>query len=183
MLLDLLDGEMGDEKVIIFSRFRGMVDILEKALNDKKIKTCRITGAESGDERKASQTRFQDPEDETKVCLITMAAAEGVNLQIAKAVIFYDTPWSAGDYLQIIGRMIRIGSAHDKVFSYHLCVPKSIDSRVMKSLHTKMGLIEAVLGTRLKSDESSDVIEVGKSEISDLFDGLIEDANDMIRVK
>lgn len=183
MLLDLLDGEMGDEKVIIFSRFRGMVDILEKALNDKKIKTCRITGAESGEERKASQTRFQDPEDETKVCLITMAAAEGVNLQIAKAVIFYDTPWSAGDYLQIIGRMIRIGSAHDKVFSYHLCVPKSIDSRVMKSLHTKMGLIEAVLGTRLKSDESSDVIEVGKSEISDLFDGLIEDANDMIKVK
>jgi SNF2 family DNA or RNA helicase len=184
-LLDLLENELDGEKIIIFSRFRSMVDILESEIEAKKIKTCRITGAENGNQRMISQKAFQDPEDETKVCLITMAGAEGVNLQLAKAVIFYDTPWSAGDYLQIIGRMIRIGSIHDKVFSYHICAPKTIDERVMKTLKAKMGLIEAVLGKRLKEegDEEDSVLEVGQSEISDLFDGLLDDARDIIKVK
>jgi intein/homing endonuclease len=183
-LLDLVTNELEGEKVIVFSRFRGMVDILEAELNGKGIQTCRITGAESGDERLASQKAFQDPESETKVCLITMAAAEGVNLQLAKAVIFYDTPWSAGDYLQIVGRMIRIGSIHDKVFSYHICAPKTIDDRVMKTLKAKMGLIEAVLGKRLKEDGESDaIVEVGQSELADIFDGLLEDAQEIIKVK
>ena len=183
-LLDVLDNELEGEKVIIFSRFRGMVDILEAEIESKKIKTCRITGAESGDQRLESQKAFQDPESDTKVCLITMAAAEGVNLQLAKAVIFFDTPWSAGDYLQIIGRMIRIGSIHDKVYSYHICAPKTIDERVMKTLKAKMNLIEAVLGKRLKEDGEDDaVLEVGQSEIADLFDGLLDDARDIIKVK
>ena len=161
-----------------------MIDILEAELEAKKIKTVRITGTENGNQRMASQKAFQDEKDETKVCLITMAAAEGINLQLAKAVVFYDTPWSAGDYLQIIGRMIRIGSIHEKVFSYHICAPKTIDERVMKTLKAKMGLIEAVLGKRLKEDgEEDSILEVGQSEIADLFDGLLDDARDIIKVK
>ena len=183
-LVELLTNELDGEKVIVFSRFRQMVDILEQTLNKAKIKTCRITGAESGDERLKSQKVFQDPKSDVKVCLITMAAAEGVNLQLAKAVIFYDTPWSAGDYLQIIGRMIRIGSIHERVFSYHLCAPKTIDDRVMKSLKAKMNLIESVLGKRLKAEgEEDETIEFGRSEIADLFDGLLEDANEIIKTK
>ena len=183
-LLDLLTNELEGEKVIVFSRLRQMVDIMEAEIEAKGIKTCRITGAENGDKRIKSQKAFQDPDDETKVCLITMAAAEGVNLQLAKAVIFYDTPWSAGDYLQIIGRMIRIGSIHDKVFSYHVCAKKTIDEKVMKTLKAKMGLIEAVLGKRLKEEgESDEVLEVGQSELSDIFDGLLEDANEIIKAK
>ena len=176
-LLELLENDLDGEKVIIFSRFRQMVDILEAELANKKIKSCRITGAEDGDARVKSQKLFQDPDSGVPVCLITMAAAEGVNLQLAKAVIFYDTPWSAGDYLQIIGRMIRIGSIHDKVFGYHIVAPKTIDERVMKTLKAKMNLIESVLGKRLKSEgEDDSIIEVGQSEIGELFDGLLEDA-------
>jgi SNF2 family DNA or RNA helicase len=76
--------------------------------------------------------------------------------------------------------MIRIGSIHDKVFSYHLVAPKTIDDRVIKTLKAKMGLIESVLGKRLKADEDSDmVIDVGTSEIASLFDGLLEDAKNV----
>jgi SNF2 family DNA or RNA helicase len=182
-LLDLLDTELEGEKVIIFSRFRSMIDILDGEISSKGIKTCRITGGESGEERLKSQQQFQDPKSDVTVCLITMAAAEGVNLQLAKAVVFYDTPWSAGDYLQIVGRMIRIGSIHDRVYSYHLCAPKTIDERVMKTLKAKMGLIEAVLGKRLKEEGTEDsVVEFGSSELADIFDGLLEDAKDFIRV-
>ena len=79
--------------------------------------------------------------------------------------------------------MIRIGSIHDKVFSYHVCAKKTIDEKVMKTLKAKMGLIEAVLGKRLKEEgESDEVLEVGQSELSDIFDGLLEDAREIIRV-
>jgi len=187
-LVEMLEEEFEGDKVIVFSRFRQMIDILEKELESKGIKTCRITGAETGDLRLKSQQAFQDPENPVRVCLITMAAAEGVNLQLAKAVIFYDTPWSAGDYLQIIGRMIRIGSIHENVFSYHLVCPKTIDDRVIKTLSAKMNLIESVLGKRLKSEGGdSDSIVSTNSELADLFAGLLEDARDdgdkIIKVK
>ena len=54
----------------------------------------------------------------------------------------------------------------------------------MKTLKAKMGLIEAVLGKRLKEDgEEDSILEVGQSEIADLFDGLLDDARDIIKVK
>ncbi len=179
-LFELLEGDdLEGEKVIIFSRFRKMVDILERELTSKNIKCVRITGGEKDDVRRKSQEAFQDEKSDVKVVLITMAAAEGVNLQLAKAVIFYDSPWSAGDYLQIIGRMIRIGSIHDRVFCYHLVCPKTIDDRVMKALASKMDLIENVLGKRLKNDEESDKIQgVSDTELKDIFNGLLEDAKD-----
>jgi hypothetical protein len=185
-LVEMLEEEFEGDKVIVFSRFRQMIDILENELESKGIKTCRITGAETGELRLKSQQAFQDPENPVRVCLITMAAAEGVNLQLAKAVIFYDTPWSAGDYLQIIGRMIRIGSVHENVFSYHLVAPKTIDDRVIKTLNAKMTLIESVLGKRLKSEgDGSETIVNTSSELADLFAGLLEDAQDdkIIKVK
>ena len=180
-LFDLLTNELEERRSLSSNRLRQMVDIMEAEIEAKGIKTVVSQVRENGDKRIKSQKAFQDPDDETKVCLITMAK---VNLQLAKAVIFYDTPWSAGDYLQIIGRMIRIGSIHDKVFSYHVCAKKTIDEKVMKTLKAKMGLIEAVLGKRLKEEgESDEVLEVGQSELSDIFDGLLEDANEIAKAK
>jgi hypothetical protein len=54
----------------------------------------------------------------------------------------------------------------------------------MKTLHVKMKLIEAVLGKRLKEEGSEDeILEVGQSELNDIFDGLLEDAQDIIKVR
>jgi len=182
ILMELLEEEFDGEKVIIFSRFRKMIDILDRELSAKGIKCVRITGGEKDDERKKSQESFQDEKSDVRVVLITMAAAEGVNLQLAKATIFYDSPWSAGDYLQIIGRMIRIGSIHDRVYCYHLVCPKTVDDRVMKALHNKMDLIENVLGKRLKNDEESDkIIGVSENELKDIFNDLVEDAKENAR--
>jgi SNF2 family DNA or RNA helicase len=161
----LTEGDLADEKVIVFSRFRKMVDLLEKTAHSKKYKmnTVRITGAENEEERKAAITKFQDPDSDVRVAWITTAAAEGVNLQAAKAMIFYDSPWSAGDYIQILGRMIRIGSTHDRCYAIHLVAKGTIDEKVMAVLKKKMKLIEAVMGKRLKGD-------------SDIFSALQADA-------
>ena len=78
--------------------------------------------------------------------------------------------------------MIRIGSLHDKVFVIHLVSTidgkPTVDGRVMDVIGTKMKLIEAVLGERLKGTTEraqNDVISV-KSEINEIFGALREDA-------
>jgi len=186
-LLDMLtDGDLAGEKVIIFSRFKKMVNLLMPALAKAKIKAVRVTGDETGPQRQVAQDAFQNPNDDTRVICITMAGGDAINLQAAKAIIFYDTPWSAGDYIQIIGRMIRIGSLHDNVLALHLVARSkkegaTIDQRVMDVIGSKMKLIEAVLGERLKGTEKKNDgdadgrIEV-TSEINDLFDALKADA-------
>lgn len=180
-LAELLDEDLDGEKVIVFTRFRKMVDIAAPYLKGKGIECVRITGDEDATQRRDAAKRFQDPNDKTRVCFITTAGAEAVNLQAAKAIIFYDSPWSAGDYLQVLGRMIRIGSQHDKVYAIHLITQGTIDGYVAQVLKRKMQLIESVLGKRLKGDgdgantDNSAVIE-NTNEVNDLFASMVKDA-------
>jgi SNF2 family DNA or RNA helicase len=175
-LIDLLtSGDFEEENVIVYSRFRKMVDLMQPLLEKKGVKTVRITGAENDKQRMAAMEAFQNPTHEARVALITDAASEAINLQSAKAIIFYDSPWSAGNYLQILGRMIRIGSEHDRCYAIHLAAKGSIDEKVMGVLKKKMKLIEAVMGKRIKGEED-EVIVAAENDISDIFEAMKQDA-------
>jgi len=170
-LIDMLtEGDLDDGKVIVYTRFSKMVDIGMREMAKAKIPCVRITGAENEDERKASQDAFQDPKNPVRVIWITNAGNDAINLQAASALVFYDTPFSAGDFLQTLGRMIRIGSIHDKVLAIHLVCDGTIDERVIEVVDRKMVLIEEVLGKRLKAegDDASDIIE-REGDIDELF--------------
>ena len=181
-VLDNLADEEGDlygQKVIIYTRFTGMIDILAKSLADRGIKTVQITGAGKEDQRNAAKVAFQDPNSGVNVILITSAASEAVNLQMANALVFYDAPWSAGELLQILGRMIRIGSVHDKCYSIFLTSTlgkkKTIDGHVLDVLNKKLQLIEDVIGKRIKGDSDGvDETLTGESTLDELFGLLAE---------
>ena len=175
MLIELLEGEFANQKVIVFSRFSKMIDIISRAPHDRGVKWTKITGAEVGPKRLAAQETFQDFDSGVDVILITTAASEAVNLQSASAMIFYDTPFSAGELLQLYGRMLRIGSIHDRCYALHMTVPGTVDDHVMKIVNGKMDLIEKVLGKRLKGEED-EVFVLPENDLSDLFDALREDA-------
>ena len=177
-LLDMVTdgGDFHDEKVIVFTRFKRMVDTAIPHLVKAGIKCVRVTGDENSAQRKAAMEAFQDPEDPTRVIFITMAGGDAINLQAAKALVFYDTPWSAGDYLQILGRMIRIGSEHDSVYAVHLVCRDTIDERVQEVKRNKMRLIEQVLGERVRGHKGEDVVFNAGSEIRDIFDAMVQDA-------
>lgn len=183
-LVELLkDGDLAGEKVIVFSRFKKMVNLLmpvfEKQLG--KGKAVRITGDENGSQREYAKAQFQNPDSGVNIVCITMAGSDAINLQAAKAIVFYDSPWSAGDYLQILGRMIRIGSIHDAVYAIHLVAKgtkKTIDHRTIEKLSSKMELLEAVLGKRLKGDSVGGGIISVSGDVTDLFDTLKADAKE-----
>jgi SNF2 family DNA or RNA helicase len=86
--------------------------------------------------------------------MITMAGSESLNLQAAEHFVFVDLPWSQGDYTQLIGRMIRIGSQHKTVVAHHMLGirqsgEKTIDHHVLKALREKMKLADRVAGQAL----------------------------------
>lgn len=154
-LVELLTEELDGEKVIIYTRFESLVGRLQTLLNHAKIKSTRITGKESGDKRKVNQDAFQDPDSGTNVIFITDAGSEAINLQSASALVFYDAPWSWGNYVQTLGRPVRIGSKHSHVVVYHLMAErprekrsdrKTIDHHVLELLRGKKRLSDAVLG-------------------------------------
>jgi SWI/SNF-related matrix-associated actin-dependent regulator 1 of chromatin subfamily A len=158
-----------------------MISYVMARLKKEKINAVRVTGKENVDQRRAAMKAFQDPDSDVRAIGITTAGSEAINLQAAKALICIDTPWSAGEFLQLLGRMIRIGSKHDKVYVVHLTARRSgskketIDHRTLEVLGKKMNLVEAVLGKRIKGEGDDTAIKV-ENDISDLFSSLRNDA-------
>lgn len=187
-LIELLtEGDLSDEKVIVFSRFKELVNIGMPLLEEKKRKKTgnknpdnpfcvRVTGDDSSEERDRAKRLFLDPKSGTQVIWITMAGSDAINLQSAKAVVFYDSPWSAGDYIQILGRMIRVGSTESKVYAIHLVAQDTIDERVMQVLKKKMKLVEAIIGERIKKEGSQQEEFTIVNELNEIFDMVKSDA-------
>lgn len=178
----LTEGDFTDDKVIVFSRFEKMVSYTMARLKAEKIHAVRVTGKENEDQRRAAMKAFQDPNSDVRVICITTAGSEAINLQAAKALVCMDTPWSAGEFLQLLGRMIRIGSVHDRCYVIHMVARRTgskketVDHRIMHVLSKKMGLVESVLGKRIKGEgEDYSAISV-ENDISDLFAALKNDA-------
>jgi SNF2 family DNA or RNA helicase len=154
-LLELLCEELDGEKTIIYTRFASLVPRLQEILAQNKIKSVCITGKQNDQQRQHAQAAFQNVESDTKVIIITDAGSEAINLQAASAMIFYDAPWSWGNYVQLLGRPIRIGSPHQHVVVYHLISERpadtakerrTIDRYVLDMLEKKKDLIDKVIG-------------------------------------
>jgi SNF2 family DNA or RNA helicase len=158
-LLELLtEGDLQGEKVIVYTRYASHVPRLQKVLAQYDIKSVAITGdikdTESNPRRRQAQQAFQtDPN--TPVIIITNAGGEGINLQAAAAMVFLDAPWSWGDYVQLLGRPIRIGSPHQNVYAIHIVAERpakkakdrqTIDHHTLELLRKKKDLIDSVLG-------------------------------------
>jgi intein/homing endonuclease/superfamily II DNA or RNA helicase len=144
----LFEQELMGEKVIVFTRFKSGIPRLEKILDDMEepVKHTKITGDNSSDERTASKKIFQDTESGVNVIFITGAGSAAINLQAAKIILFYDTPWSYGDLYQTIGRAQRIGSIYEHICLMHMVNKNTIDEHVLKILESKKSLINNVMG-------------------------------------
>jgi len=171
-LLDMLDGDFAGEKVIVYTKYRSWINRLEKLTRDGHFtsrKFLRITGAESEKQRNDNKRKFQDPNSGYDLIFINAAGMEGINLQSAAHMITLDVPWSWGDLIQLVGRMVRMASPHS-MCTLHIMVAKgTIDEYAIETLKGKKGIFEAVLG----STHSAGILD--NVEAFDLTSGM--DAN------
>lgn len=102
-LVELLSEEFDGEKVIVYTRFKSHLPRLQAILTKEGIKSVVISGdVTKASARKAAQDKFQDPNSKIRVIFITDAGSESINLQAASAMIFFDSPWSWGKYVQCL---------------------------------------------------------------------------------
>jgi chromodomain-helicase-DNA-binding protein 7 len=96
VLLDKLLPKLfaGGHRVLIFSQFRIMLDILEDYLHHRGYLHERIDGAITGHRRQAAIDRFSSPDSVCRVMLLsTRAGGVGINLTSADTVIIFDSDW------------------------------------------------------------------------------------------
>lgn len=148
-LLDMLDGDFRGEKVIVFSKYKSWIDRLEWLTKNghlTKRKFLRITGDESEKQREINKQLFQTPEGEHDLIVINSAGIEGINLQQAAHMICLDLPWSWGDLIQLVGRMVRMASPHSACTLHILVAKGTIDEYTVETLKGKKGVFEKILG-------------------------------------
>jgi SNF2 family DNA or RNA helicase len=156
MMWELLEHELAGEKVLIFSRFRRLIDYLEKQFVDRDFSVLRITGLETDVQRHQAKLEFTN-NPAVKFMLLNMAGADAINLQIARAIVCLDLPWSYGDYKQLVGRIRRQGSKHSMLMVYHLMHHSSIDQYTLEVLQEKRNLIVGAAGHANEILEGTDL--------------------------
>lgn len=154
-VVDILE-EQPEAKVLIFSQFERMVTLIQERLKKEGVKSVRITGKESDAKvREKAKNVYQDRNSGVNVMLITTAGSESINLQATEHIVLVDTPWSWGDYVQLTGRAVRIGSVNVSVLVTHLVAKragggKTIDDHKISVLKEKKRIADKTAGEALQ---------------------------------
>jgi superfamily II DNA or RNA helicase len=143
-LFELLDTLVADgQKVLVFSQFVQMLQLLDKECKLRNIRTHMLTG-----QTKDRQAVVSDFQQETGACVFLLslrAAGTGLNLTNASYVVLYDPWWNPAVEAQAIDRSHRIGQTHT-VNAYRLIAPGTVEEKIWELQQTKAKTIADVLG-------------------------------------
>lgn len=133
----------GGHKLLLFSQFTSMLDIICERLNKEKIAYHRIDGSVSKENRMQMVDSFAN-DDVPVFCISLKAGGTGLNLTAADIVIHYDPWWNKAAQDQATDRTHRIGQTRT-VNVYELIAQDTIEERIQKIKESKTKLAEDIL--------------------------------------
>ncbi|BFZ63591.1 DNA-dependent ATPase fun30 [Saitoella coloradoensis] len=131
------------DRILLFSQFTSMLDILEKILTTLNITFMRLDGQTKVEERQAMIDEFHEDEDVTVFLLSTQAGGFGINLACANVVILYDCSYNPHNDKQAEDRAHRFGQKRD-VRVVRLITKGTIEEKIHALANTKLALDESV---------------------------------------
>ena len=142
--MELLEnGTRAGHKILLFSQFTSMLELIAKRLSKEKIEFHMLTGATPGRERIQMVSDFQ--KDNVKVFLISLkAGGTGLNLTAADVVIHYDPWWNVAAQNQATDRAHRIGQ-ENQVTVFKLITRHTIEENILKLQERKQNLADTVV--------------------------------------
>ncbi len=150
------------DKAIIFTEFKQMAEILYRELSEYH--PLLYTGDTSNEERNETVKKFNENE-KNLLLIMTSAGSFGLNLQRAKYVIHFDSPWSIAKVEQREGRVHRINQQNN-VTIFNLLISNSIDEYVLKVLHKKQKISKELLN----DSEEIKKVKITKKDIKQMLD-------------
>ena len=155
----------GGHKILLFSQFTSMLDLIGEELKKAKIDYYRIDGSVKKEARMEMVEQFQNPKNQVSVfCISLKAGGTGLNLTAADIVIHYDPWWNKAAQNQATDRAHRIGQKH-AINVYQLIAEETIEQKICELQQVKEDLAEEVL-----SGEGISSTQFNKDEIMNLLE-------------
>lgn len=133
--------EDSGEKVLLFAHHHAVMDIYRREL--AAYRPVFITGRESTTQKEEAVARFM--EGKTNLCVISLRAASGLNLQRASCVVFGELDWSPAVHSQAEDRAHRMGQK-ESILCYYLVAPQGSDRDMQDALGLKVSQFVALMG-------------------------------------
>lgn len=141
----LKESKKRGDRVLVFSQFTMMLDILKKVLDQHAIRYLMFTGQTQVEERQILVDEFFEDTDIQVFLLSTKAGGLGINLTAANVVIIFDSDWNPHADRQAGDRAFRIGQTKD--VTIHKFVSRgTIEEDMLRLAETKLKLDKAVGG-------------------------------------
>jgi superfamily II DNA or RNA helicase len=171
-LATILDEQVlqGGEKVVVFSQWLRMTELVEQVLARLGIGYVHLNGSVPSKSRKGLMTRFKEDPD-CRVFLSTDAGGVGLNLQSGSVVVNLDIPWNPAILEQRIARVHRMGQMKG-VRVINMVSIGSIEERILDLIRFKRSLFAGAL-----DDDGADTVMVGESQLESFMNS-VEDMTD-----
>jgi len=162
VLMEQIESKSSQHKILIFSQFVTMLDLIKKELKTRSISFEYLTGKTKN--RAGKVDEFQT-NDEVRVFLISLkAGGTGLNLTEADYVYLVDPWWNPAVENQAIDRVYRIGQKKN-IVAVRLICPDTIEEKIMKLQEYKKEL-----ATDLIKTDTSILKSLTKKDLIGLFD-------------
>ncbi len=142
-LLDTLEPLVEEgHRVLVFSQFVTMLELIAEELTARGIRHLMLTG--QTENRQELVERFQSEQGEPVFLLSLKAAGSGLNLTAASYVVLYDPWWNPAVEAQAIDRTHRIGQT-EHVIAYRLLARGTIEEKIRKLQQAKAELARSIV--------------------------------------
>lgn len=160
-------------RVLMFSQFLGMLDVMEDFLTGLGMSYQRLDGGTNTQEKQRRIDAFNRPGSKDFAFLLsTRAGGVGINLATADTVIILDPDFNPHQDIQALSRAHRIGQKN-KVLVFHLVTRDTAEEKIMQIGKKKLSLDHLIIermGTTSDDEDQVDVESVLKFGARALFD-------------
>ncbi|KAJ7954418.1 Protein CHROMATIN REMODELING [Quillaja saponaria] len=164
-LAELLPSlKQAGHRVLIFSQWTSMLDILEWTLDVIGVTYRRLDGSTQVTERQSIVDTFNNDASIFACLLSTRAGGQGLNLTGADTVVIHDMDFNPQIDRQAEDRCHRIGQTKP-VTIYRLVTQGTVDENVYEIAKRKLVLDAAVLESGMEMDNEGDAPEKTMGEI------------------
>lgn len=159
-----------NESTLIYFEYMDSLEMAERILLENQSmlgfnKIYRLTGAEKEEYRAKIESSLGLKE----IILCSPAASQSRNLQRANNICLFDTMFSIGRLIQVVGRICRVDSTYDHQNIYVVYAKNTIDEYKVTLLKDHLSLIQKLLGNEaMGAVEDCEYIDLDRSSMKEL---------------
>lgn len=142
-----------ENKLIIFTESKETAEYLLKNINEKHNNTALCFTGGSGEAIRDKvidnfDAKVRKQKDDYRILISTEVLSEGVNLHRSNIVINYDIPWNPTRMMQRVGRINRVDTKFDAIYTYNFFPTKQSNDQIklQEAAESKINAFLTLLG-------------------------------------